>query len=181
MKNTIKVFWVFFILIGCVAPNFSQPNRQKYNQKETSGNPIETITAEKTKADTRKPDLLGQSGRLRSFLFLYCQAYESKNLKKFSAFFAPDATENNKAFHELLPRYRRNFETIKSFTYRIDLVSYSLASETGNISIKGKYFIQYMLNTGTWKENNGIISMELIERGDSYLVKRLNYSFLSLE
>jgi hypothetical protein len=112
---------------------------------------------------------------------LYCRAYESKDLDKLSAFFAPDATENNRAFHELLPRYRRNFERIESFKYRIDLDSYSLDTDTGNIKVRGKYFIQYLLNGGTWKENNGIISMELIESGDSYLVKRLNYSFLSLE
>ena len=118
---------------------------------------------------------------MRSFLFLYCRAYESKDLDKFSAFFAPDATENNRAFHEFLPRYRRNFERIKTFNYRIDLDSYSLDTDTGNIKVKGKYFIQYLLNDGTWKENNGIISMELIKSGDSYLVKRLNYSYLSLE
>ena len=78
-------------------------------------------------------------------------------------------------------RYRRNFERIESINYRIDLDSYSLAADSGNIEVKGKYFIQYHLPEGIWKENNGIISMELIESGDSYLVKRLNYSFLSLE
>ena len=29
---------------------------------------------------------------------------------------------------------------------------------------------------GTWKEDNGSISMELIESNDSYLIKRLNYT-----
>ncbi len=215
MKNTIKVLFVFLILIFqphqsgsetipiikqrssytifCFAEKpkdnimvfdahyLSQSIRQKYNTDATSRQHIETSTGKKIKDVRQEQDILDQAGRLRTFLFLYCRAYESKNLDKFSAFFAPDATENNRPFHEFLPRYRRNFQMIASFKYRIDLVSYSLATDAGNIRVKGKYFIQYLLNSGIWKENNGIISMELIKSGDSYLVKRLNYTFLSLE
>jgi len=178
---------VFLILIGCTTPyqeansDAGYSDTQKYNPKATSEKHLETSSGEKIKAARRQQNIFDQAGRLRSFLFLYCRAYESKDLDKFSAFFAPDATENNRAFHEFLPRYRRNFERIESFKYRIDLDSYSLDSDTGNIKVKGKYFIQYLLNDGTRKENNGIISLELIESGDSYLVKRLNYSYLSLE
>jgi len=187
MKNKLKILFVILILIGCATPyqeaasNEDYIDTQKYNQNATSEQHIETDTGKKIKAARRQQDVLDQAGRLRSFLFLYCRAYESKDLDKFSAFFAPDATENNRAFHEFLPRYRRNFERIKTFTYRIDLDSYTLDTDTGNIKIRGNYFIQYLLKSGTWKENNGIISMELIESDDSYLVKRLNYSYLSLE
>ena len=187
MKNKLKILFVFLILIGCATPyqeaasDGEYSDTQKYNQNATSEQHIETDKREKIKATRRQQDILDQAGRLRSFLFLYCRAYESKDLDKFSAFFAHDATENNRAFHEFLPRYRRNFERIKTFTYRIDLDSYTLDTDTGNIKVKGKYFIQYLLNNGIWKENNGIISMEVIESGDSYLVKRLNYSYLSLE
>jgi len=187
MKNKLKILFVFLILTGCATPyqeagsDVGNNDTQKYNQKATSQKHLETSTGEKIKAARRQQDVLDQAGRLRSFLFLYCRAYESKDLDKFSAFFAPDATENNRAFHEFLPRYRRNFERIKTFTYRIDLDSYTLDTDTGNIKVKGNYFIQYLLNNGTWKENNGIISMELVKSDDSYLVKRLNYSYLSLE
>ena len=187
MKNIIKVLLIFFIFISC-APTHQEDDlgighsdTQKDNVKATSKKHIETSTEEKIKAGRRQQEVLDQAGRLRSFLFLYCRTYESKDLDKFSAFFAPDATENNRAFHEFWPRYRRNFERIASFKYRIDLDSYSLDAATGNIKLKGKYFIKYLLTGETWKENNGIISMELIKSGDSYLVKRLNYSYLSLE
>lgn len=187
MKNIIKILLVFLILGGCAA-SFQEAgsgggysDTQKDNPKATSEQNIETSTEEKIKAGRRQQEILDQAGRLRSFLFLYCRAYESKDLDKFSAFFAPDATENNRAFHEFFPRYRRNFERIASFKYRIDLDSYTLDTDTGNIKVRGNYFIQYLLNDGTWKENNGIISMELIKSSDSYLVKRLNYSYLSLE
>ncbi len=187
MKNTIKVLIFLFTLIGCATPHQkadlgdAYSDTHKDNLNSTSGHYLETGSREKIKADGRKQNTLEQAGRLRSFLFLYCRAYESKDLEKFSTFFAPDATENNKAFHDVLPRYRRNFERIELFNYRIDLDSYSIDTDTRNIMLKGKYFIQYLLTGGTWNENNGIISMELIKNDNSYLVKRLNYSFLSLE
>ena len=187
MKNIIKVLLFFFIFISCAIPHQQDDlgsrhsNTQKDNLEATSKSQIETSTEEKIKEGRRQQEVLDQAGRLRSFLFLYCRAYESKDIDKFSAFFAPDATENNRAFHEFWPRYRRNFERIASFKYRIDIDSYSLDAATSNIKLKGKYFIKYLLTGETWKENNGIISMELIKSGDSYLVKRLNYSYLSLE
>jgi hypothetical protein len=179
MKNTITVLFVFLILIGCVRPY--QESVLGGGSGDKTFQKLETSSGEKLKEAKRNQELLKQASRLRSFLLLYCRAYESKNLNKFSAFFASDATENNKPFHEYLPRYRRNFQRIESLTYRIVLDSYSLNPDTGNIDLKGKYFIKYLLKGQAWKENNGIISMELIKNGDSYLVKRLNYSFLSLE
>lgn len=179
MKNTIQALFVLFILMGCVTPD------QKPNLNGGSGDTrlqkLEISTGGKIQEAKRKQDLLSQASRLRSFLSLYCRAYERKDLDQFSAFFTTDATENNRAFHEYLPRYRRNFESIESIIYRIVLDSYSLNTDSGNIELKGKYFIKYLLKrNGIWKENNGIISMELIKNGESYLVKRLNYSYLFL-
>jgi len=116
-----------------------------------------------------------QKNRLESFLRIYCQAYESKDLDKFATFFAPDATENNTPFQDMLPNYRKNMEKIESFNYRIELIDYSLQADTGNIRIQGKYFTRFLLHEGTWRGNSGNISMELVESGNSYLVKRLNY------
>ena len=113
--------------------------------------------------------------RLESFLRVYCRAYESKDLDKFASLFTPDATENNTPFQDMLPNYRKNMENIESFNYRIELVDYSLQNDTGNIRINAKYFTRFLLHEGTWEENSGSISMELITSGDSYLVKRLNY------
>ena len=116
-----------------------------------------------------------QTNRLRSFISFYCETYESKDLNKFATFFSSDATENNMSFHELLPKYTRNMEMVESFNYWIELVAYSLQPDTGNVKIKGKFFTKFRLHEGTWKENSGDISMELIESGESYLVKRLDY------
>ena len=120
-------------------------------------------------------DLEDQSNRLKSFLQIYCQSYETKDLDTFFAFFTTDATENNKPFKELRWKYEKNMEAIESFKYRIDLTDYSVIADTGITLVHGKFFIRYRLQGEPWKENSGNIIMELTDKGNSYLVKRLNY------
>jgi hypothetical protein len=108
---------------------------------------------------------------------MYCQTYENKDLDKFVTFFTPDAIENNRSFHELLPKYRRNMEMVELFDYRIELVDYNLLANAEKVMVHGKFFIRYLLHGGTWKENSGNIYMELIESDDSYLIKRLSYGY----
>jgi DNA-binding transcriptional MerR regulator len=123
-------------------------------------------------------DRVDHTDRLKSFLRLYCLTYESKDIDKFATFFAHDAIEKDKPFHELLPKYRKNMELIESFKYRIELIDYSQAEGTDNIKVKGKFFIKYLLAGGEkWQESDGNISMELAQSGESYLVKRLNYGY----
>ncbi len=116
-----------------------------------------------------------QKERLKSFLRIYSRAYESKDLDKFVALFTYDATENNRPFYEMLPKYRKNMETIESFKYEIEMTDYAVMEGTGNITLQGKFLTQYLLYDGTRDEKTGNISMELEADGDSFLVKRLNY------
>jgi DNA-binding transcriptional MerR regulator len=113
--------------------------------------------------------------RLKAFLIDYCQAYSNKDLDKFITFFTSDATENNKPFHELLPDYRENMNSKESLKYRIELMSYSKQTTTGSLMIRGKFFTRYQSQKGVLKEDNGNIFMELLENGNSFLVKQLNY------
>jgi DNA-binding transcriptional MerR regulator len=141
----------------------SPPSIEQEEDKETLASGGEILSEQDRK------------NRLESFLNIYCQTYASKDLDKFATFFTPDATENNTPFQDMLPNYRKNLEMIQSFNYRIELIAYSLQTNTGNIKIQGKYFTRFLLHEGTWRENSGNISMELVENGDSYLVKRLIY------
>jgi len=150
--------------------------RQKDKIKAAPKKYIGTSNGKKIEGVGQVNHNVGQTERLKSFLFLYCKSYESKDLDKFAEFFAPDATENNRPFHELLPEYRRNMEMVESLNYRIELVKYSLQPETGSVKIRGKFFTQYLLHGEALKEKTGNISMDLIESGESYLVKQLNYA-----
>ena len=146
-----------------VAVEESAPSIEQEEDKETLASGGEILSEQERK------------DRLESFLNIYCQAYASKDLDKFATFFTPDATENNTPFQDMLPNYQKNLEKIQSFNYRIELIAYSLQADSGNIRIQGKYFTRFLLHEGTWQENSGDITMELIENGDSYLVKRLIY------
>ncbi len=154
-----------------------EPGMEKVAKIEV--NPSLTESKEKMEQITSEKDMnqhVNELSRLKSFLDEYCQAYTNKDLDKFITFFASDATENNKPFHELLQDYRKNMESMESLTYRIELTSYSKQIASENLVIRGRFFTRFQLQKGVWEENNGSIFMELLEHGDSFLVKQLTYS-----
>jgi len=113
--------------------------------------------------------------RLQSFLEVYCHTYEEKDLEQFSTFFASDAKENNKPFHNLLPKYRRNFNVIKFITYRIEMQEYKYDDEGGTINIEGRFFLEWLPYGTRWRRNTGKIFMALQESGTSFKISRLDY------
>jgi hypothetical protein len=113
--------------------------------------------------------------RLESFLEVYCHTYETKDLDHFSTFFAPDAKENDKPFHKLLPKYRHNFDVIEFINYRIEMQKYKYDDEHGTINIEGRFFLEWLPGGTQWKRNSGKIFMELKESGTSLKISRLNY------
>jgi len=154
----------------------SEPGVEKVAEAEVK--PSLTESEKKMEPITSEADINQQKNelnRLKSFLNDYCQAYTNKDLDKFITFFTLDATENNRPFHELLPGYRKDMEGKESLTYRIELMSYSKQTTSKNLIIRGRFFTRYQSQKGVWKENNGRIFMELLENGDSFLVKQLNY------
>ena len=115
--------------------------------------------------------------KIKNFLRRYCREYENKDLTKFARFFAPDAVERGKPFSELLPKYKKNFQTIDAIHYHIKLKKYSNEANTGNIEVWGDFLLQWRMNDGPLKESAGDIFMALYENGDSFLVKKLDYNF----
>jgi cell division septation protein DedD len=147
----------------------------KEKVKETTPSAGTGNEKEPLAAKSKISDGESQKERLKSFLRLYSRAYESKDLDRFVALFTYDATENNRPFYEMLPKYRKNMERIESFTYDIEMTDYTVMEGTGNIVLQGKFFTRYLLHDGTRGEKSGNISMELEADGNSFLVKRLNY------
>jgi curved DNA-binding protein CbpA len=115
------------------------------------------------------------SVRLRSFLEKYCRTFETKNMDQFTAFFTADATENGQPFSGLLPRYLKDFESIDSISYRIELERYLNKAETGAVEIEGKFFFLWHPHGAGWRQHSGDISMELVDTGGSYRIRKLNY------
>ena len=113
--------------------------------------------------------------RLQRFLEVYCQTYEMKDLDHFSTFFARDAKENDKPFHSLLPKYRKNFDVIEFINYRIELQKFKFDDERGTINIEGRFFLEWLPGGNRWRRNSGKIFMELQESGPSFKISRLDY------
>ena len=156
----------------------TEPELGKEKVAETKIKPSLTEPEKRIKKITSEKDTHQQQNeliRLKAFLDEYCQAYSNKDLDKFITFFASDATGNNKPFHELLPDFRKNMEGKESLTYRIELMSYSKETTSGSLMVRGKFFARYQSQKGVLKEDNGNIFMELLESGDSFLVKQLTY------
>jgi cell division septation protein DedD len=144
-------------------------------EKVKGTTPSAGVEKEPLSLKNETPDGESQKERLKSFLRLYSRAYESKDLDRFVALFTYDATENNRPFYEMLPKYRKNMERIESFTYEIEMTDYTVMEGTGNVTLQGKFFTRYLLHDGTRDEKSGNIAMELEADGNSFLVKRLNY------
>ncbi|MEA3279288.1 MAG: J domain-containing protein [Thermodesulfobacteriota bacterium] len=158
--------------------------------EELASNDVIFKSAKKEKqADSRKKQLkylaeLKESERkeeldvrIKAFLRRYCREYENKDLARFARFFAPDAVERGKPFSKLLPKYKKNFQTIDAIHYHIKLKKYSNEANTGNIEVWGNFLLQWRMNDGPFKESAGDIYMALYENGDSILVKKLDYHF----
>jgi hypothetical protein len=96
-------------------------------------------------------------------------------LDHFATFFAPEAKENDKPFHNLLPKYRHNFDVIEFITYRIELQNYKFNDEHGTINIEGRFFLEWLPGGTNWRRNSGKIFMELQESGTSFKINRLDY------
>jgi hypothetical protein len=113
--------------------------------------------------------------RLRDFLEDYCRAYTAKDLEAFAAFFLPEALENGQPFQGLLPRYRQNLARMDSLDYRIELERYALNADAGSLSLEGIFLARCRLVGEEVRENRGRIAMELVEAGEGFRVRRLEY------
>jgi type II secretory pathway predicted ATPase ExeA len=115
--------------------------------------------------------------RLRAFLVDYSNAYESKKIDNFVAFFTPDALEKGQPFSSLIPKYRRNFELIDALNYRIDLKRYAIQENIGLIRIEATVQVRVRLaqEGGKWRQSSSGITMELEVYGDSFRIRRLDY------
>ena len=113
--------------------------------------------------------------RVRSFLKHYCNTYASKELNNFARLFDPDAKENGKLFSTLLPKYQRNFNAIEQIEYRIDLIKFDYEENVDTVKIEGKFLLKWRPYGQNWRENTGKIFMDLNEKGESFIVQRLEY------
>ena len=90
-------------------------------------------------------------------------------------YFSADAKENGKSFNTLIPKYRRNFETIETIEYNITLEKFSLNKISDSIRLEGEFNLRWQPYNGLWRKNYGKIFMDLLKDNDSFKVINLDY------
>ena len=113
--------------------------------------------------------------RLQSFLEIYCHTYETKDLDQFATFFASNALENDKPFHDLLPKYRHNFNVIEFINYRIEMQKFDYDNELGTVDLEGRFFLEWLPDGSKWRRNSGKIFIKLQDLGSSFKISKLDY------
>ena len=124
------------------------------------------------------------NNELEQFISSYCEAYENRDLTKLMTFFEENAIENGTPLHQLLPKYRKNFQSLASIHYRISMVNYIVDPELGRIEVNGLFFLRWRKNQEKqWHDYNGSIRMDLISKDESFInnffsIRELTYWFM---
>lgn len=162
--------------LASISPHSDGPDQKPAPRAQKDDN----FKEKALKENDSSPDVSGhddQLSRLKDFLQIYTETYESKNIAQFRALFDPDAYENGRPFRDQLPKYRRNFERLQSVTLQIEMYQFTIRLASKMITAKGTFSLRWRVKGGDWREKKGDISMELIESGTSYLIKHLDYRY----
>jgi curved DNA-binding protein CbpA len=161
------------------ATNLVKSKDQTFPDLKIINKPDETVS---------KDELLNEELKinyeLEQFLLSYCNAYESRDLRKFRRFFAENAIENGMPINQLLPKYQKNFQNLASIQYRISIVNYILTADLGLIEVNGLFFLKWRKKQEKqWHNYSGNIRLNLISKdksflNDSFSIGELNYRFI---
>ena len=155
----------------------AQPPENLVSSVATEKSEQEKIYPTVVKIKGDKIDMDGRiEKRLEQFLYIYCRTYEEKNLDKFVKYFTATAQENGKPFSSFIPKYSRNFSSIDEIKYQIKILKYAYDFTSGIVDFEGRFALEWLPNGENWHMNFGKIGMVLIEKNDSFLIDRLNYS-----
>ena len=116
----------------------------------------------------------GASERLVSFLAGYAQDYSRRDLKAFMAHFTPDAVENGVPISLRLPEYTETFDAMVVTEYRIEIVQWAMAG--GDVLLEGRFTLRGVRDAREIL-SRGILCMDLVSAGRTFLVRSLSYSF----
>jgi hypothetical protein len=122
-----------------------------------------------------KPEIPDIQGRIDQFLADYIDAYQQRNLILFSRFFQPDAEENGKPFTAMLPTYLDLFAATSRIVMEIDGTSWRVAEKT--VYLNGNFQVLLQYSSGKRVGGSGPIDFVLVEKGDQFLVEKMNYVF----
>ena len=152
-----------------------QKRSSKSVEKKPAEDNLNIAHADIAQSSEKKLEIGNLEDRLLSFLDNYCNTYAAKDLDSFSRLFSPDAKENGKPFASLLSIYQKNFNSIDTIRYSINLQQYSHDSETESVRVEGNFWLEWLPYNKKWRKNSGKIYMNLKINGPKFIVQRLDY------
>ena len=126
-------------------------------------------------APPTEPDL----DRINRFIDSYTTTYESRDFKRFSRFFAPDALENGDPFSDHQEKYLSLFQAADTISLDIAILSSTVKDQY--IELRGRFRLHLSYPQAQPYQAQGKIVLLLTENNHQYLVKELNYSFDTTE
>jgi len=112
--------------------------------------------------------------RIDTFLRNYVTAYQQQNLPAFSRFFAANATENGKAFTEVLPSYVALFAAVETLRFTVSPLRWE--QKQGQLHIVGRFLVDMQFHDGNQRRGQGPIDFLLTDT-TAPRVQSLEYSF----
>ena len=90
------------------------------------------------------------------------------------AHFTPDAVENGVPISLRLPEYTETFDAMVVTEYRIEIVQWAMAG--GDVLLEGRFTLRGVRDAREIL-SRGILCMDLVSAGRTFLVRSLSYSF----
>jgi len=146
------------------------------NVSEASAPKSHDSKAVKARSEQTVQDL---GKRVESFLRRYTQAYQKRDLNLFLGFFDADAAENGQPVKSLASTYLKTFLSTEQIRFQIQLQQ---CSQTNNgVSAKGRFHLLVKSHSKVPVESSGSIRLQLVDLGNDFKVKNLDYSFANQE
>ncbi|MGB5685986.1 MAG: J domain-containing protein [Candidatus Electrothrix sp.] len=110
---------------------------------------------------------------LREFVQSYTTVYMSRDIEKFSLFFAKGALENDVLFSKIRQKYKQLFNATTSIEYSIDLLETDIRDK--GASLTGRFKVQLIYTSKKITSNTGTITFFLVKVQGRYKIKALSY------
>ncbi|XOF32891.1 MAG: DnaJ domain-containing protein [Candidatus Electrothrix sp. YB6] len=145
------------------------PTRKKIQKKKVIEDNEDKAVSRKTTVPST-PSLQD----LQGFFSRYTTAYTSREIRKFAAFFTPDAQENGTRFSAMRKKYTRLFNSVQSIDYDITLVTTDLKGK--DVAVTGRFKVLLTYSPSRRVASTGSITFLLTGEPPQYRVRELTYS-----
>ncbi len=150
-----------------------EPAMQSRQEAESSS--IAVISQQETVRPSAAEVQAAIQKRIETFLAVYTQTYENKDLLAFTRFFDLRATENNKPLREILPTYAELFQQADTVSLSVSILKWKQIDN--KIHLDGRFTIHICYKNSNTVQGKGVIRFLLADMQEQFSIQELNYHF----